>query len=100
MNERFLEIIRFCIVGGLSLLVDFFYGVGNFQLLAVRRLRVQNCAETNFQAGGNIYRLKRRRIGLESSLYVVFRGNCDVALYDGEIGRNGNCDVVELRYET
>lgn len=78
---------------------DFFYRVGHFQLLAVRDLRVQRRTQTNTEAGGNFYRLKRRGTRFESTLYVVLRRNCDVALYACEVGRNRYRDNLELCYE-
>ena len=105
-KERFLEIVRFCIVGGLSLIVDcgVLYGltdfVGNFQLLVVREVRFQKCTSSNAAPSNNFYWFKYRRLGIESTLHVVFRRNNFVALYVGETRCNGHCYNLELYYET
>lgn len=72
------------------------HGVGHLQLLAVRRLRLQGRASTNTEAGGNFYRLKRRGVGLKSSVHVVFRGNNFFTLPNRKTCRNRRRDAVEL----
>ena len=118
-REKFLEFVRFCFVGGLSLIVDCgilfcltdFFGVHYLYsagisftvsvifILVVRRLCFQRRKKTKSETGDNFYRFKCRRSRIESSLHVFFRRDCRLALYDCKTRRNCHRHALELHYE-
>ena len=87
-RERFLEIIRFCFVGGVSFLMDYFllYALtewaGIYYLYSSAISFSVTVIFNYWPSSGNFFHDGRGRLGFESILHVAIRCGRRLALHD------------------